>query len=464
MSSSGPITVVGLGPGDPALRTYAAQLALNRARQVILRTAVHPGLDDLLADPRVSACDDLYDAAPAFDDLYRRIADRVLAAAADGDVVYAVPGHPRFGERSVARLVVQAEAALVPIAVQDAVGAIDAIATALGVDLLAEQVQLLDAIALADALDQDPFSGGRVSVDPSRPCLVTQVYSAPMATATKLALGRLYPDNHPVAMIRAAAVPGVERVTRCALYELDRHPIDHLTSVWVNAAAPLAAHRATATLQRIVAHLRAPGGCPWDREQTHASLRGALLEEAYEAVDAIDDGDPDNLAEELGDLLMQVALHAQIAEEHGTFTFEDVVEHVNRKLVRRHPHVFATAVAGTPDEVVRTWNEVKADERRGTYGGINVPSSPLDRLPRSMPALSRAAHMFADSQVAGRPRIAMAGSPNLGDRLLALAAEAAAAGLDPELELERALRRALDQADTAAAVSASGTDRDGGQP
>ncbi|MDP9366523.1 MAG: MazG family protein, partial [Chloroflexota bacterium] len=386
------VTVVGLGPGDPALRTVGAQAALDRADRIVLRTLIHPGLDDLAADSRAIGCDDLYEGGASFDEVYAAVADRVLGEAAarqDGEVVFAVPGHPRFGERSVRLLTERAAAAGVGVEVQAATSALDVVAVAVDADPFGDELQLRDALDLVDAVEREPFGGGLIALDPSRPCLVNQVYAPAVAASVKLALARLYPDDHPVVVVRAAGVPSQERLSRCRLFELDRQSVDHLTSVWVLPLPPLEAHRSPQTLQRIVAHLRAPGGCPWDRKQTHGSLRSALIEEAYETVDAIDAGDADNLAEELGDLLLQVALHAQIAEEAGGFVLEDVYEHVSAKLLRRHPHVFGDVEARTPDDVVTTWEAVKAAERANA--GDERPEHPLDRLPRSMPALTRAA-------------------------------------------------------------------------
>ena len=116
-------------------------------------------------------------------------------------------------------------------------------------------------------------------------------------------------------------------------------------------------------LRRLIATLRGPEGCPWDRVQTHASLRPHLLEEASEALDALDESDPAHLCEELGDLLLEVLLHVQIAEESGEFTLGDVVYGIAGKLVRRHPHVFADAVAETPEDVIDQWDELKRQER-----------------------------------------------------------------------------------------------------
>ena len=133
-------------------------------------------------------------------------------------------------------------------------------------------------------------------------------------------------------------------------------------------------------LRAIVAQLRAPDGCPWDQEQTHASLRRNLLEECYEALEALDAGDPEALAEELGDVLVQVVFHCQIAEENGDFTDGDVFRRINEKLVRRHPHVFGDAVVKNAREVEANWEETKKRER-----GEKV--SALDGVARAMPAL-----------------------------------------------------------------------------
>ena len=137
----------------------------------------------------------------------------------------------------------------------------------------------------------------------------------------------------------------------------------------------------------IVARLRGPGGCPWDAEQTHESLKRNLLEECYETLEAIDDGDPGELAEELGDILVQVAFHADIARAAGDFDIADVLAAINRKLIRRHPHVFADGSASDARQVERNWEQLKADERR--QAGKPEPSA-MDSVPAALPALSAA--------------------------------------------------------------------------
>ena len=157
-------------------------------------------------------------------------------------------------------------------------------------------------------------------------------------------------------------------------------------------------------LVAIMARLRAPGGCPWDREQTHASLRPYLLEETYETLEAIDAGAPDRLREELGDLLLQVVFHAEMAREDGAFTIDDVVGGLAEKLVRRHPHVFGDARAETPDAVVTRWEAIKATERGEAAvapGADSRPDGALGGLPTALPALALAQQMQARAARAG---------------------------------------------------------------
>ncbi len=222
-------------------------------------------------------------------------------------------------------------------------------------------------------------------------------------------------------------------------------------------------------LVAVMARLRAPGGCPWDRQQTHASLRPYLLEEAYEALEAIDEGDASRLREELGDLLLQVVFHAQMAAEAGNFTIDDVVAGLVEKLVRRHPHVFGDARVSGPEAVLARWEEIKGEERAHAAGaaeaGAPVRAGILDGLPRTLPALMLAQQMQARTSRAGFPwpdlagafervrealaeleRTAAAGPPDrlseaLGNFLFAAASLPRYLGLDGELVLRAACER-----------------------
>ncbi|HXR45777.1 MAG TPA: MazG family protein, partial [Pseudolysinimonas sp.] len=187
----------------------------------------------------------------------------------------------------------------------------------------------------------------------------------------------------------------------------------------------------------VLERLRAPGGCVWDREQTHASLVQYLVEETFELVEAIEDGSRDELIEELGDVLYQVLFHADIAREAGEFTIEDVAAHMTAKMIGRHPHVFGDVVADTPDAVIANWDRIKAVEKSDR-------TSVLDGIPPGMPALALADKTLGRAAKVGvlrDPVEVPATEDELGDQLLAMVTAARAAGLDSERSLRGALRR-----------------------
>jgi len=198
--------------------------------------------------------------------------------------------------------------------------------------------------------------------------------------------------------------------------------------------------------------------CPWDAKQTHESLAPHLLEESYEALEALESGDPEALREELGDVLLQVIFNAEVASERtdGTgYTIDDVADGIAEKLVRRHPHVFGDVSVSGPDEVKQNWDAIKAAEREAKNGG---PASVLDGVPFGQPALALAAQLqrraeragvppeLADLESSGAAEAADSSAPSaLGAELFALVARARAAGLDPELELRAAARAYRDR-------------------
>jgi XTP/dITP diphosphohydrolase len=191
--------------------------------------------------------------------------------------------------------------------------------------------------------------------------------------------------------------------------------------------------------------------CPWDAKQTHATLAPYLLEESYEALDALESGDQAALREELGDVLLQVAFHARVAAERtdGTgYTIDDVADGIVAKLVRRHPHVFGDVTVSGADEVTQNWDAIKAAEREAAGGGS--PGSAFDGVPLGQPALSLAAQLRRRAERAGVPDELAQLSPGaavseIGAELFALVARARAAGLDPELELRSAARAYRDR-------------------
>ena len=374
------ITIVGLGPGDPALLTLQAWDALSQAGEIYLRTRRHPTVAGLPQGIVLHSFDDLYDRADDFGTIYEAIAGHVLALGRRPEgVVYAVPGHPLVGEASVQRILQGAAAEGLPVHLVDGLSFVEPVLDELGLDAMAG-LQMADATDLAAA--------HHPALDPDRPALVGQLYSRRLASEVKLTLMNAYPEDHPVTLVRAAGSGQASKVT-LPLYELDRRDdVDHLTALYV-PRLDAAGGAGLPTLQETLARLRAPDGCPWDREQTHRSLRSTLLEEAYEVLAALDAEDDEKLAEELGDLLMQVVMHVQIATEEGAFRFADVIARIDSKLKRRHPHVFGDVQVRDTDEVLRNWEAIKAEERQAARGAGHG-ASPLGGVPAILPALARA--------------------------------------------------------------------------
>jgi len=204
---------------------------------------------------------------------------------------------------------------------------------------------------------------------------------------------------------------------------------------------PFADLASLATVTRIAERLRAPDGCPWDREQTHASLRPHLLEEAYETLAALDAGDPERLRDELGDLLLQIALHAELAREEGTFDAGEVARRLNEKLIRRHPHVFAGTEISSSGELLAQWERIKRDEKEGDAQGL------LGGVPRELPALFAAERMLerAARVKLEPPRLDLPldidDQEFLGELLFDIVAAARDAGFDAETALREANER-----------------------
>jgi len=367
------IHIAGLGPGRAELLTIDVRDLLASGMPIILRTRHHPTVATIDAEGSFADCDDLYNASASFDLVYDRIVDRVINAARSGDVVFAVPGHPLVAERAVVGIIARAESEGVSLQIHPGLSFADAAATALRRDMATVQ--------LCDALD--------LRIDAQRPALVSQLYDRDTATALKLALLDVYPPDHPVTTLTALGTSD-ESVRITPLSELDHRPASHLDSIFLPELGPLEDLRRFDGLYAIIERLHAPDGCPWDREQTHTSLRPHLLEEAYEALEAIDAGDPARLIEELGDVLLQVLMHAAVATRTGEFTFADVTGHISRKLLRRHPHVFGDATAKTAEEVWQSWEALKQAEK--------PRSSILEGVPSSLPALA------ASQSIQGRAR------------------------------------------------------------
>lgn len=368
------ITIVGLGPGDPQLLTRNAWDVLQEADHLWFRTKDHPTVSALDLET-IQSFDDLYQELESFDDVYRQIASRLIEQTRDGlDIVYAVPGDPTVGEASVQYILSEAEGYKIPVRLIHGISFIEPCLAALNLDGL-DGLRVVDSLELA--------ASHHPQISPDVPVLVGQLYSVMVAGDVKLTLMNQYPDDHPVVLIHAAGTDQ-ELLEKVPLHDLDHSTqINSQTSLYLPALGSSASFEA---FQETVAHLRAPDGCPWDREQTYQSLRQHLLEETYETLQAIDDQNLEALREELGDLLLQVVLQAQIATEAGEFRMADVIAGIQQKLIRRHPHVFGETAVDGVDQVLQNWEALKHAEResKGKEGGL------LEGVPSALPALTQA--------------------------------------------------------------------------
>jgi tetrapyrrole methylase family protein/MazG family protein len=403
------ITILGLGPGDATLLTRAAWELLEHTDVLYLRTAIHPTVAGLPARIELRSFDALYEEAADFGAIYERIAAELIERAQSGEpVVYAVPGHPLVAEATTRRLLALARERGVQTRTVPGLSFIEPVCEALELDPLEGGLQLIDALDLVVSSElpgaTTRHSDGAWSeiqgigpytppllpfpIAPTRPALICQLYGRRVASDVKLSLMERYPAEHPVDLVRSAGIDGEQRVWRVPLHALDhQRDLDHLTCAYLPPLAPMEDLRGPEGIAYVVARLLGPGGCPWDREQTHQSLRPELLEEAHEVLEALDADDMPALAEELGDLLLSILMHSEMARQAGDFDIGEVYEQIAAKLIRRHPHVFGATSVGSSAEVLRNWESIKQAERaekgqaeRGT----------LDGIPAGLPALAAA--------------------------------------------------------------------------
>ncbi|UCF28207.1 MAG: nucleoside triphosphate pyrophosphohydrolase [Chloroflexota bacterium] len=375
MSRSG-ITILGLGPGDPALLTRQAWDVLSQASEIHLRTRMHPTIAGFPAKLKVYSFDYLYEEGANFEEVYENIVSTVLTLGQrESGVVYGVPGHPFVAEATTPEITRRAKIEGVPVSLIEGLSFVDSVFGLLEVDPF-PHLALVDALELAG--DYHP------QFPPSAPVIIAQIHSPAVASNVKLTLMGAYPDDHPVQLVHNAGSANAN-VESIKLYEMDRSTnIGLLTALYV---PPLDSRSSFEGFQDVVAHLRAPEGCPWDREQTHRSLRPFLLEETYEVLSALDEEDQDALSEELGDLLLQIILHAQIASEYGAFNMVDVLKGIQDKLIRRHPHVFGDLDVDDKDKVLENWEKLKSAERNEIDKKAN---GVLEGVSASLPALVQA--------------------------------------------------------------------------
>ena len=355
----------------PQTISCAALDACKRADKLFLQTAHTPcALPVLAAGLSFTTMDDLYERCEDFDALRDAILDRLLAACTEGDAVYAVPGRG-MGD-GLTLLKEKAASAQIAVRVLPGVSYAQAALSQAGMDYAAYMTAAANAIA-------EP-------IDPKVPLAIEEVDTNIRAGEVKLTLTEYYPDEHPV-LLCTMAETGSYQARTVPLYELDRQDGFYATTVLlVPPAEFLSLTRfGYEELAAVMHTLRAPGGCPWDREQTHESLKKTMIEECYELLDAIDQQDDAALCEELGDVLLQIVFHAELAAEQRRFAGRDVTTGIVQKLIYRHPHVFGTGRADTPDAVVEKWEQLKKKEKQ-----FSSQTEVLRAVPKNFPALMRA--------------------------------------------------------------------------
>jgi tetrapyrrole methylase family protein/MazG family protein len=355
---------------------------------MFVRTRRHPTVDWLEREEEIvfsRSFDALYDSKETFEDVYAAMVEAIAQALQSNQLVgFAVPGHPLFGESAVGTLIEMSKEASWTVEIVESVSYIDTVACASRTPI--DELTVVDAMSIPDVTN--PFATSRLPFDPLKQTLVYQIYDTTLASATKLALLEVFPPDHVVKIIDGASTEPGTLCRECPLSEIDRPrwAWGHLSSMIVPALEEEMAPRDFQQLVDIVARLRDPnGGCPWDREQTPESLKRYMIEEAYEVVEAVDGDDPDAYADELGDVLLQVALHSQLARERGDFDIQNPIDAIVRKMIRRHPHVFGDATANSSAQVLAQWAVIKRSEKKKSDH-----TSILHGAPASLPALSYA--------------------------------------------------------------------------
>lgn len=368
------LKIMGLGPGAYEALTIGALKELKNNKNIYFRTEKHPTVDFLKDEGiKFESYDHAYEKYDSFDDVYKYIAEDLITKIKDDeDLIYAVPGHPLVAEKSVINLIELCKENNIQYEVLPAVSFVDAMMEALQVDPI-EGVKIIDAFDMKNQI-----------LDKRVGTIITQVYNNFIASEVKLRLLEGYEDDTEIIFVRAAGVEGLESIRKIPLYELDwQKDIDYLTSIYI--PKDLGNKKDFQDLLDIIETLRNPGGCPWDREQTHESLKSALLEECYEVIDAIENKDEDALIEELGDVLLQVVFHASIGKEDGYFDIMDVIGGISNKMINRHPHVFGNEEANTSEQVLVNWDEIKKEEK-----GIKTLTEEMQNIAKSLPATTRA--------------------------------------------------------------------------
>jgi tetrapyrrole methylase family protein/MazG family protein len=370
------ITLLGLGPGNPKYLTCEAKAWLENVSEVYVIDKSYPVIKEMVSPTRLIyldvASDDGVDDTARCDKMVDQLIE--LGSRSDG-VTLAVTGHPGLDFPYAQKINDRAKEKGIPVHVIPGLSLSDLVIQSIG----------LPAQTNITMVDGNQLAKRHVpGFPPSLPAVISPLESRERAARIQMVLRSTYPDEHPVILVHITLKKDLclEQLKLGELTE-SKH-LSEFTSLYIS---PMGLNTAFETFQEVVARLRAPDGCPWDREQTHTSLRQHLLEESYETLEAIDSGSMEDLCEELGDLLLQIVLNAQIASEAHHFTMSDVVEGINTKIINRHPHVFGEFQVDGVGGVLKNWEKLKEAERQQNG---NATKGLLDGAPASLPALAYA--------------------------------------------------------------------------
>ena len=346
------INIIGLGSSDIDSMPLGIYKRIRSSGNLFLRTEDHPVISTLKEEGLDwKAFDKVYENNETFESTYEEICRRLIEAVQSSDVDYVVPGHPLFYETTTEILMESAESGGYRVNIVGGQSFIDAVISAVEVPVN-EGFQLLDASTLR-----------LEDLSHKKHTIITQVYDQLSLSEVKLTLLDYYPAEMNVKIVTAAGGSD-EMVYETPLYELDHMQMrSNLMALFIpEMELETQNNRSIYHMMELFDTLVSEDGCPWDKKQTHESLEKYLIEEAYEVIEAIERQDDEAIVEELGDILLQVALHSAIGNKDGYFNFLDVLSSMNEKVVRRHPHVFSDVTVEGMEDLDRVWEQAKKAE------------------------------------------------------------------------------------------------------
>ena len=378
------IQIIGLGAGSADDLTVKAYKALSEKIPTFARTDRHPIVNELRKNMDIESFDKYFEEYEDFDEVYENMTLKLIELSKKyGKINYCTAGSPYYGDIVTKKLTNEYKSQINTIIID-------------GMSFLDKCLKLsgfadYNNIKILDCLEADEFSFDVNSFN-----VITQVYDLEIASLLKIKLMEIYPEDVNTLIIDVLE----ENVKKIPLFMLDQEKNYGFSTYFCILPIEISKNRVynVNNLLRIVKILRGPDGCPWDKKQTHHSIRQNVIEEAYEVVDAIDNDDVDNLVEELGDLLFQVIFHSELGSEEGYFNFNDVINKLCTKMYFRHPHVFGDEKADNAEEALANWENSKQKEKNlATYTDNlkNVPKA-LSTLSRSYKIQKRAAEVGFD--------------------------------------------------------------------